>query len=421
MTSSSHDALYRTICSHPDEDVPRLAFADLIEENGDSLRAQFIRTQVALAHVPPYDAAWVRARQHESDAATGWCMAHTLPKVPGGYSWHRFEFRRGFPWKVGVLSLSAFVNGGGDIFEAAPIQAVDVDARDRPDLRILAEWPHLARLHKLEFSIGWFGAADIARLAESEYATSLTELGFEFDGIAPDGLAALAGSPLFARLKGLELRSNRIPAALVIDSLAAACDPGALSRLSLPANKFGRDDAEQLFALPLMQQLQHLDVSENPLGVRGVTALAESGIVRGLRILNLSKTRPGVPGVKSLTEAGGLAGLRMLDLSDNLLGPVAVKALASCGNLRGLRVLNLSHNLIGDAGAAALAASRPLAGLLELDLCDADIGEAGAIALAESPHLENLLRLDLRNRDNRPFGNAARLALLARFGDRVCL
>ena len=30
--TSSHDALYRTICSHPDEDVPRLAFADLIEE-----------------------------------------------------------------------------------------------------------------------------------------------------------------------------------------------------------------------------------------------------------------------------------------------------------------------------------------------------------------------------------------------------
>src|SRR5690349_18863350 len=72
MTSSSHDALYRTICSHPDEDVPRLAFADLIEEHGDPLRAQFIRTQVALAHAPPYDAAWVKARQHEPDAATGW-------------------------------------------------------------------------------------------------------------------------------------------------------------------------------------------------------------------------------------------------------------------------------------------------------------------------------------------------------------
>src|SRR5262249_2265148 len=161
-----------------------------------------------------------------------------------------FEFRRGFPWKVGVLSLNSFVSGGGEIFEAAPIQALDIDARDRPNLRILAEWPHLARLHKLELSIGWFGASDLSQLAGCAHATKLSERGFEFDGISPEGLTALASSALFARLTGLELRSNNIPTALVIDSLAAARSPGALSRLSFPYNKIGRDDAEHLFALP---------------------------------------------------------------------------------------------------------------------------------------------------------------------------
>ena len=418
--TDSHDALYRAICAYPDEDTPRVAFADLVEEAGDPLRARFIRTQVALARLPVYDPAWVSARQHEPDAATGWGMAHTLPKVPGGYSWHRFEFRRGFPWKVGVLSLGAFVRAGDELFDAAPIQALDIDARDRPDLGALADWPHLARLHKLEFSVGWFGAGEVARLANSEHATNLTELGFEFDGIAPDGLAALAASPLFARLHALELRSNAIPPALLVDSLAAAREPGSLSRLALPFNRIGRTDAEHLFALPVMHELQHLDVSDNPLGTEGVTALAESGVVRGLRTLNLCKTRPGVPGVKALVEAGGLAGLRMLDLSDNLLGPVAVKSLAACGGFRGLRVLNLSSNLVGDAGANALAASRALTGLLELYLRDADISDAGALALAESPHLDNLLRLDLRTRDNRELGPAAREALRQRFGDKVC-
>ncbi len=49
-----------------------------------------------------------------------------------------------------------------------------------------------------------------------------------------------------------------------------------------------------------MRQLQHLDMSDNPrLGVPGVTALAESGIVRGLRIRTWSRTRPGVPGVNA--------------------------------------------------------------------------------------------------------------------------
>jgi uncharacterized protein (TIGR02996 family) len=421
LMTSSHDALYRAICAQPNEDTPRLMFADLIEENGDQLRAQFIRTQIALANAPQYDPAWVNARQHEPDAATGHCMVHTLPKtLPGGASWHRFEFRRGFPWKVGMRSWRDLWDSGDALFEAAPIQALDIGTHDC-DLSDFAAWPHLARLQKLEVSDGWNNELNILHLSESEYAANITELSFEFGGLAPDGLTALAGSPLFARLASLELRSISTPSALLVDSLGAAREPGAMSRLSLPYNRIGRDDADHLFSLPVMQELQHLDVSDNPLGAEGVTALATRGIIRGLRVLNLSKTKPGVPGVKGLVEAGGLAGLRMLDLSDNLLGPVAMKALAGCGGLRGLRVLNLSSNLVGDAGATALAASRSFAGLLELDLRDADVSDAGALALAESPHLESLLRLNLRNRDNRPLGKAARAALVERFRDRVCV
>jgi uncharacterized protein (TIGR02996 family) len=420
--TSSHDALYRAICAHPDEDTPRLAFSDLLEENGDELRARFIRTQIALAHLPAYDPAWVTARLYEPDAATGWGMAHTLPKpLPPGFDWHRFEFRRGFPWKVGVKSWAVLEETGGAVFEAAPVQALDHSAPGQHFLSHISDWPHLARLRKLEVSTGWHDETDLIRLAESPYSANLTELGFEFDGLAPDGLRALAASTLFFRLDGLELRSISTPSALLVDALAAAREPGSLSRLALPFNRLDRDDAEHLFALPVTRDLEHLDVSDNPLGVEGVTALAESGAVHGLKALNLSKTRPGVPGVKALVEAGGLAGLRMLDLSDNLLGPIAVKALAGCGRFRGLRVLNLSNNLVGDSGAQALAGARALAGLLELDLRDADVADAGALALAYSPHLDNLLRLDLRTRNNRELGPAARAALVERFGDTVCL
>jgi uncharacterized protein (TIGR02996 family) len=422
--TSSHDALYRAICAHPDEDTPRLAFADLLDETGgkeNAARARFIRTQIALARLPTYDPAWVRARLYEPDAATGWSVAHTLPEVPDGFGWHRFEFRRGFPWKVGVQSLAGLLETGAQVFEAAPVRALDITAHDRRGLGELALWPHLLRLCKLEISVGWNDETDVLALAESEYAANLTELGFEFDGLALDGLRTLAASPLFPRLVDLELRSISTPSALLVDALAAAREPGSLSRLSLPFNGLDRADAEHLFALPVMRELQHLDVNDNPLGVDGVTALAESGIVRGLRVLNLSKTRPGVPGVKALAEAGGLAGLRVLDLSDNGLGPVAVKTLAGCGGFRGLRVLNLMNNPVGDAGAVALAASRALSGLLELDLRDADVHDDGAVALAEAPHLDGLLRLDLRNRDGRALGDDARTALTERFGDKVCL
>jgi uncharacterized protein (TIGR02996 family) len=421
VMTGSRDALYRAICASPDEDTPRLAFADLVEEEGDAARAAFVRAQVALARVPDYDPLAVSARQGDPGALTGHGMAHTLPKVSAAYTWNSFEFRRGFPWKIGVRSGEAF-DAAGAIFEAAPVQSLDLGARGRLDIDALADWPHLARLRQLEFSRTRFGADDAERLGHSPHAAGLTQLTFEFDGITAEGLESLARSPLFPRLTSLDLRSNVIPPALLVDALAAARAPGSLARLSLGANHLTGHDAAHLFALPVMRDLQHLDLSDNPdFGVAGAKALAESGVLRGLRALDLERTHPGVPGVEALTETGALAGVRSLNLSANRLGPNAVKRVARSESARGLRVLNLSENLVGDAGAAALADSKALAGLLELNLERTGMTDLGALALAESPHLDNLLRLNLTSATERPLGSDARDALLARFGNRVAL
>ena len=46
---SDEAALLRAICANPNEDTPRLAFADYLDENGSADRAAFIRAQVELA------------------------------------------------------------------------------------------------------------------------------------------------------------------------------------------------------------------------------------------------------------------------------------------------------------------------------------------------------------------------------------
>src|SRR5206468_1025351 len=121
----------------------------------------------------------------------------------------------------------------------------------------------------------------------SPHAATLTELAFEFDGITAEGLETLAMTELFPSLEVLELRSNTIPPALLVDALAAAREPGALSRLSLASNYLTQADAAHLFALPVMRGIGHLDLSDNPrLGVEGVQALVESGLLRGLRVLH---------------------------------------------------------------------------------------------------------------------------------------
>src|SRR6516162_306803 len=46
------DAFLATILERPDDDAPRLVFADWLEEHGESARAEFIRVQIELAAGP---------------------------------------------------------------------------------------------------------------------------------------------------------------------------------------------------------------------------------------------------------------------------------------------------------------------------------------------------------------------------------
>src|SRR5687768_1025238 len=42
------EALLRTVCENPDDDLPRLVFADWLDEHGEPERAEFIRIQIEL-------------------------------------------------------------------------------------------------------------------------------------------------------------------------------------------------------------------------------------------------------------------------------------------------------------------------------------------------------------------------------------
>src|SRR5262245_43514127 len=46
---SAHSPFLRAVAGQPDEDAPRLVYADWLDEHGDPDRAEFIRVQCALA------------------------------------------------------------------------------------------------------------------------------------------------------------------------------------------------------------------------------------------------------------------------------------------------------------------------------------------------------------------------------------
>ncbi len=94
-------ALLAAVCERPDDDTPRLVFADWCDDHGDSEYARFIRTQVGLARIPEWDRLWVRTRHRDPALVTGHTFRdrYTLPEWPREpplptAAWRRCSTRR---------------------------------------------------------------------------------------------------------------------------------------------------------------------------------------------------------------------------------------------------------------------------------------------------------------------------------------
>ena len=78
---TDRDALYRAILAHPDDDTPRLVYADWLEENGRAEEAEFIRVECRLEAGHPDDPDHVELCDRREELRL-WLAAHvTGPEV----------------------------------------------------------------------------------------------------------------------------------------------------------------------------------------------------------------------------------------------------------------------------------------------------------------------------------------------------
>src|SRR5690242_10519314 len=147
---TDHDALLRAIGENPQEDTPRLVFADWLEENGQPDRAAFIRTDVAMALRDEWDAERLRWELIEKPRQESEPWARScLPALPPSHSWSDAPlFERGF-WHT--IQVERYQKGLGPSpqTEGLPdyIGAVRFTA---PHTEPLAGWPD--RVSRIEFS-----------------------------------------------------------------------------------------------------------------------------------------------------------------------------------------------------------------------------------------------------------------------------
>ena len=214
-TDPTQAALYAGILAHPDEDAPRLVYADYIEEHGDRARAEFIRLQCRLATMNKWDegytAADARCRRllakHPEWLEPVRRLNADLPGPCGslrrncGHGPHSV-FVRGFP---GVASTDAewFGASYAGLFASFPVDALGF-AMDRAAARdTLRDCPGLARLRGLGVSMWGEERDGLETLARFRHTDRLERLEVYSESVVVDPLEMLLSAPQFSGLKSL--------------------------------------------------------------------------------------------------------------------------------------------------------------------------------------------------------------------------
>jgi uncharacterized protein (TIGR02996 family) len=408
--------LYRVVLARPDDDTPRVVYADALDDAGEADLAAFVRAQVAAARVPEYDPVHVRYQYHDLPALFDPAWVEELPPLPGGLRWPAQPFRRGFPSAVQAVNGAAFAAHAAGLLAAYPIDTLGLDEGQITRLGGLTGCDELNRLGRLEFASGM--SRQVARrVLNSRNLSRLAELSVGGRMTVAEAAWELVRSRVFRHLTGLSWRDDARGGGAVVAELIQLADPPHLARLDLSGNRVTGDRAGRLATAPALAGVDELDLGDNHLGPTGAAALAAARLPL-LRTLRLQRTGLRAEGVRELGAAGFAGGLRSLSLGGNHLGPAAAAALAASPTLAGLRVLDLADNRLGDRGAEALAESPHLANLALLDVSENGIEARGLVALAASPHLGGLIHLNLSLNQVTP---AAARRLRDRFGDRVRL
>ena len=351
MASSIEPELVANIVAAPDEDGPRLVYADWLSDRGDP-RGELIVVQCALAAAdrdeqPVYKTSPLRDQSMELMATHRAQWLEPVLDIAAG----NYQFRRGF------------------------IEVIDVLHPDIDAPRLRAACPLLRAVKTPQATV-----LDVFRCLD---ALPLDELTL-YKITSTLMLHQVAEQPGLARLGRLDLHY-----------LSGRVHLSELTRLHLPLHRLAlRFDRTQPFdepallasltAHPARGMLRSLDLAH--------TRAEELGVLEqlpALEELTLTSCSPAVPALSRL----GLPRLTSLAITDDALDTLDPASLVAA--FPALRRLRLCNTRLGDRAALSLAASPHATRLRRLDLSNNQISGVGARALADSEHLRDLVWLDL--------------------------
>ena len=459
-------ALLAAIRDNPDDDTPRLIYADWLDEHAisdaDRARAEFIRVGCEAFRLrgPDSRRAELSARWKElEDAYKATWLA------PFGEEFTRdAEFVRGFvkgvklqatgltgrwpfglfgrrppPWsrepccwvwlKGTVKQIRAALSklGGVHRLSFEESEPTRLDLRSFPGnalARAVADEPALADLRSVSFASKFVTDEAAHALAGSRHLRQLRELNLSTSLLSADGWAALANSQVLNTLECLQIGSHEIttrrtswtrPGDAGVIALAGSPRVGRLRVLDLRECGFGRPGAAALNASPHLRGLEYLAVTWENWGAEPLEALLAGDPFPKLRELKLWQNRLGPDAMSILARAPVLSRLSSLDLSGSPVGLDGLAALLGAPDLSRLRDLSFSQADFGDAGVELLAATSRLTSLEYLSLSDMPLTEASVERLLAASWIDTVA-LGLRGTG---LSTEAQQRLRDRLGQRV--
>jgi uncharacterized protein (TIGR02996 family) len=419
----THDeAFLRSIRERPQDDAPRLIYADWLEEQGGverSARAALIRAQCRLAALPEDDPARESLEDEEAELLAEYENTWTTPLHGIAEEW---RFERGFIEHIRIR-VDELLKHAEQLFDFAPLRSLHVLMHFK-DVPRFAACPQLQHVEALNFSNGYINDRSLQQLLNSSYIERLQELHLRGNSVNTPGIHALVHSPVFRRLRILDLSHNLAIGDSAIRLLARTERAERLEQLNLAHNNLSLVGVFDLFQSTTLPRLSDLNVacarvhpsppsflSRTPseinlthlrrLDLSGVrlslhlTALLRSPSLTHLHHLHLRESQAESRTMDFLTEAWFPAHLRTLDLRNNRLNAEGASILADSSQWQSLVHLYLDSNNLRDAGASAIAQSPRVSQLRTLSLAGNGIGGPGLKALANSAYLGELRALNL--------------------------
>jgi uncharacterized protein (TIGR02996 family) len=184
LTDSPEEAaLLAAVNTSPNDDLPRLIYADWLEEAGFAPRAEEIRLQIALAEAKPWDAISIQHLRYDLGS-----------------------YRRGFPYRMTVYDIPTLIRTLRS--NTVPIGAIDVGTCPLNHWEDLVAMPEFQRIEEVRFTGLTLPIEPLRVLREAANACNIHTLVFNrSNSLAfPEMIRELYLYPLGPQLKKLDIR-----------------------------------------------------------------------------------------------------------------------------------------------------------------------------------------------------------------------